>query len=118
VSAQHTPGPWRISGCRHANLSGPDDLLIEHGDEETFSPCIAQIYSDGGRLPIAANAALIAAAPALLEALQAAKIQLELILIINGSRAIKKGEVEHSETLYKARAAIALAKGEVAEVTS
>jgi len=69
--SQHTPGPWRISGCRHANLSGPDDLLIEHGDEETFSPCIAQIYSDGGRLPIAANAALIAAAPQLLEALAA-----------------------------------------------
>lgn len=68
--AEHTPGPWRVSGSQMRQLSGPPDLLIEHGDDQDFSPLIAQIHSDGGRLPAEANARLIAAAPEILTALE------------------------------------------------
>ena len=61
--ANYTPGPWTVSGCR-----SDQGLLIEHGDAETFSPIIAEVKSDGARLPLTANARLIAAAPELLEA--------------------------------------------------
>ena len=56
---RHTPGPWRISGCR----ADKDHLLIEHGDNETKSTLIAMLYHDEHRLPMDANARLIAAAP-------------------------------------------------------
>ena len=67
----HTPGPWRVSGChleqpRSENIH----LLVEHGDESTSAPLIAEVYMDSDRLPTAANAKLIAAAPDLLEALE------------------------------------------------
>jgi hypothetical protein len=64
AAVRHTPGPWRISGCRMGN-----EILIEHGNEDTVSPCIGSVFSDGGRLPQEANAHLIAAAPDLLDAL-------------------------------------------------
>lgn len=63
----HTPGPWKISGCQLGSK-----LLIEHGTEDTLSPCIAAVYSDGGRLPQHSNAHLIAAAPDLLKQLKSA----------------------------------------------
>ena len=62
----HTPGPWRISGCR----ADKDNLLIEHGNSETKSPLLAMLYHDEHRLPMDANARLIAAAPELLAALK------------------------------------------------
>lgn len=71
----HTPGPWRISGCQ----MGPK-LLIEHGDEETASPVIGSVYTDGGRLPQQANARLIAAAPEMLEALKELREYVDLKL--------------------------------------
>lgn len=52
--SQHTPGPWRISGCQLGKK-----LLIEHGDSDTFSPIIGSVYDDEGRLPQKANAAFI-----------------------------------------------------------
>ena len=69
--AEHTAGPWKISGSHMRNLEGPDDLLIEHGNDQEFSPLVAQVHSDNGRLPTEANARLMAAAPELLEALKA-----------------------------------------------
>ena len=68
---EHTPGPWRISGCRtHNSATGIDELMIEHGDENCISPIIASICSDVDRLPMSANARLIAAAPDMLVALK------------------------------------------------
>ena len=64
---RHTPGPWRVSECQLG-----EKLLIAHGTEDTFSPCIAAVYSDRGRLPQLANAHLIAAAPDLLKQLKEA----------------------------------------------
>ena len=58
-----TPGPWRVSGCRQRTKQGTDDYLIEHGNAETFSPGLAQVMSDGGRLPVQGNARLIKADP-------------------------------------------------------
>lgn len=59
-----TPGPWRIAGSR-ANLN----FLVVQGDEDTFSPIVCEVKADEGRLPAFDNARLIAAAPALYEAL-------------------------------------------------
>ncbi len=61
--SEHTPGPWRVSGCVMVGLSATDSPLIEHGDEQEGSPLIAEVYTDSDRLPAAANARLIAAAP-------------------------------------------------------
>lgn len=70
MGTKHTAGPWRIDGCEIRNPSGPNDLLISHGNGDTFSPLIAQVHQDEGRLPARANAHLIAAAPDMLAALQ------------------------------------------------
>ena len=71
-TAQFTPGPWRISECQLGKK-----LLIQHGDENTLSPIVGSVYHDDGKLPQHANANLIAAAPAMYEAL--AKLRLEAI---------------------------------------
>ena len=63
-TAQFTPGPWRISECQLGKK-----LLIQHGNENTLSPIVGSVYHDDGKLPQHANAALIAAAPAMYEAL-------------------------------------------------
>lgn len=70
MTDKHTPGPWRVSGCRMKNLDEHDNYLVEHGDEGTGSPLIAEVYTDSNRLPVEANARLIAAAPELLKALE------------------------------------------------
>ena len=44
---------------------------------------------------------------ALIEAAQAAREQLILILLINSRRAVRKGEIEHSQTLHKLHTALA-----------
>lgn len=68
-----TPGEWRLSGCKCKN-----NALIEHGDEETVSPIIAEVYSAEGRLPHKANATFITLAhnltPALLAAAELAEV--------------------------------------------
>lgn len=70
TEVKYVPGPWRVSGCRRSTSQGTDDYFVEHGDTETYSPTIAEIKSDGGRLPVEANARLISAAPELYEAMQ------------------------------------------------
>ena len=70
MEKQYTPGPWRVGGSCTATCQGTNDPHILHGDAGTFSPLLAEVQSDGGRLPALANAALIASAPELLEALE------------------------------------------------
>ena len=70
--AQFTPGPWRISECQLGKK-----LLIQHGNENTLSPIVGSVYHDDGKLPQHANAALIAAAPAMYEALKRIKVLME-----------------------------------------
>lgn len=94
----HTPGPWRVSGCRMRTLSECDNYLVEHGDEQERSPLIAEIFTDDSRLPVEANARLIAAAPKLLEALEG--------LVDAGEK------LNLDFDLTEARSAITAAKGE------
>ena len=66
TQTQHTPGPWYISRSRIKN-----NILVCHGDADTFAPIVCEVYNDEARhtLNTAANATLIAAAPDLLAAL-------------------------------------------------
>ena len=68
-SFAHTPGEYRISGSRMTTPQGTDDLLIVHGDSDTLSPILCTVHSDGGRLPVRANAALFANARGMLNIL-------------------------------------------------
>ena len=70
TETKHTPGPWKARKGFHA-----DTIEIFHPDKSVkppFYPCeIATIASDRDTAKAKANARLIAAAPELLEALQA-----------------------------------------------
>ena len=73
---EHTPIPWRVSGCHMEQPRSENiHLLVEHGDESTSAPLIAEVYMDSDRLPTEANAAFIVRAvnnhAALLKALKA-----------------------------------------------
>ena len=65
MSAQHTPGPWRIERQRAPN--GGTYYRIYDADDA--NAVIAQVIGDG-RIEYHENASLIAAAPDLLAALQ------------------------------------------------
>jgi len=63
---KHTPGPWKLERPVH-----PDDLRAQiiAWDRPPYKTHIVTVYADSrGEFSPAANAALIAAAPALLEA--------------------------------------------------
>jgi len=62
MSQKHTPGPW-THGCEDVPKSG--DIYAEDGS------LIAEVFVNGDPESLIANARLIAAAPDLLEALQA-----------------------------------------------
>ena len=81
--SKHTPGPWRVGGRG------------EYLNQLNIEPCIGVAY--GHDVELIANARLIAAAPDLLEALEA---------LIEDQRDASL------PVLAKARAAIAKAKGE------
>ncbi len=55
----HTPTPWRVDGSRRTTAQGTENLFISHGNADTVSPQLAEILSDGDRLPASANAAFI-----------------------------------------------------------
>ena len=95
----HTPGPW---GYGPNPFSGGQSFLIDATDQN-----IAKTLSDNHE----ANARLIAAAPALLEALE------EVSVLCRGYMAAHEGELAHKteedHPTWKAyRAAIAQARGE------
>ena len=65
---QHTPGPWKLSGCRMSR-NGSENPMIEC--DEAHEPILAELC--GQDRPFAekeANARLIASAPCLLEMLK------------------------------------------------
>ena len=86
----HTPGPWYVDGLRKTRVATAEDLTI----------ATAHAGADRSKNKAEANARLIAAAPALLEALEAILRDHSIdISVGNGSAA---------------RTAIAQAKGESA----
>lgn len=99
TTTKFTPGPWSAS-----KLIGVDDLGIVNG----YGSAVARI----GNLDIAnpANAALIAAAPELYEALHDACLAIEALLTQPGD------ETRRPHAQYyvdRARIALAKARGEV-----
>ena len=88
MKTQHTPGPWAIY------VNAPSDVVIRKMSKDGYELCAIARVSSGY-----ANAHLIAAAPELLEALDAALKLIELVMPIDG------------DVTRKARAAIAKAKG-------
>ena len=103
---QATPGPrWTADDCHGAN------------GFITIRPWDGTLHGDTGVNPIAtvyevAHADLIAAAPQMREALEAALLQLMLIQTVNSTRAIRKGEVDSSVTLRALDAALRAVRGE------
>ena len=94
TSPAHTPGPWDVEpkGSRHF-VDGADGLTVAYLDRAGVRE----------RSEIEANARLIAAAPELLEALEAVLPDLEHYVATHGPGPDKR--------LAAARAAIAKAKG-------
>jgi hypothetical protein len=91
-TANHTPGPWEIALTNNHCILGPSP---------TGLCVVACLPHDGTQLPnTAANAALMAAAPALLAALEEC-----LLWIETPTR-------PWCATVDQARAALALAKGQ------
>lgn len=89
---KHTPGPWSLS----LNIDG--DYLLDTGDTEETAVIFVTEENNG-----IANATLIAAAPDLLEALEA---MLAAFSIDSG------GNINHPKYLAIMQAAIAIRKAE------
>ncbi len=89
-AVKHTPGPWQING------TWPDDVVDATGS------LVVSAYGDFESPVTKANAHLIAAAPALLEALE--------LLVASDNGVITAAELKSN--FAKAKAAISLAKGE------
>jgi len=92
-TTKHTPGPWHIGMKPGPIIYGPSGEQVA---------CLLPAMLDNQENK--ANARLIAAAPALLEALQVAVLRVEL--------ANKEGDPILSAWLSEARQAIAQATGE------
>ena len=94
----HTPGPWQLSpGANDAGLIVAGKSLSDRGS-------VASVHWRESQEEFSANAHLIAAAPALLEALEAC--------IASGGLERSGNDANAQNAADKARAAIAQAKGE------
>jgi hypothetical protein len=100
TDSKHTPGPW--TGVLHGEMR--TGWRISPYDRLSDPVPVAHVYGHRDNEESCANARLIAAAPALLEALEAATHILEA--------QIASGKSFHNLTVGNARAAIARAKGE------
>jgi hypothetical protein len=116
TAAAHTPGPWRItgSGDKGEMVYGPDGRTVAVWPYEGFNP--------PDSLEAMANARLIASAPALLAALEAAVERMEAVAegipVHNRHSGVSQAtHVAHmaghlAQHAKIARAAIAQARGE------
>ena len=66
---EHTPGTWKASGPSCSPLHDAGDYAIVDTDGAIIAETFRQVSKDGTR-PAEANAKLMAASPAMLEALQ------------------------------------------------
>ena len=91
MNTKHTPGPWKVWGVHQDVTTERGSRICEVGrrDVYTIEKCRQPFPED---IEASANAKLIAAAPELLAALQAAKGLLEQIMPVFGS--------SHTETQF------------------
>ena len=89
---KHTPGPWTDNG----------DGTVKAADGTPITDCAYYLRADNSTTPIYANARLIAAAPAMLEALEQSVRALDLA----------KEHAQVRRAIEAAVAAIRAAKGE------
>lgn len=119
--SKHTPGPWRLSPARNALgvvLGGPARPMHHGGTTvgQIASAC-SQEWMESGELE--ANAALIAAAPELLAALQRlissdphiAMFPTSELEICANDKAMPQNLREQAASVIQARAVIAMVKG-------
>ena len=105
MAAKHTPGPWFIFGNGHCVGGANTDATTLNEHPTAGIAMCGMARRDPAECT--ANARLIAAAPDLLEALQAAYDALGISYPLHSSDMDKRGAV-----LAQARAAIAKATGE------
>jgi hypothetical protein len=67
---EHTPGPWKIRRTRKVGAAKPDRAIVYHEGDYAKQVCVIHLVK-ATLNENEANAALIASAPELLEALQA-----------------------------------------------
>lgn len=102
MSTKHTPSPWRIEGSRGPGLIISAGVNPEGDGPNSYVGVLdPMFYVAGSESPFRADAALICAAPDLLEALWA--------LAYPGEYA---GQPSHEIRMANARAAIAKATGQ------
>ena len=97
--SKHTPGPWRYDRSNGSPTTG------QHMIAGAKPGYLAEVR-DCGSGDVQANARLIAAAPDLLDALQA--------IVKSLSDQDDEGLIEHAQQMIDARAAIAKATGDQA----
>ena len=93
----HTPGPW-IAHMLGGGKGGPNSYYISTAIQDGVMVNVASAHANYGQ-PAGWNARLIAAAPDLLEALEALLVPLD-------------GAIDAGGLVAKARAAVAKARGE------
>jgi hypothetical protein len=73
VNAKHTPGPWEVDHAGYGSRAGfvVDEYFVRHRDVADNVAIASDIVDPATQKPSEANARLIAAAPELLQALQA-----------------------------------------------
>lgn len=104
---KHTPGPW-LTQWEH---DGDESIWSRDGGMHMIATCHAE---DDRVIPAKANARLIAAAPDLLEALEAHQGVSQLLAELEFCLDEERGEIERQlrDIEEQARAAIARARGE------
>jgi len=112
MNAKHTPGPWRVESI---NYDGDGGTLVRRNENNGRARCIANVWGiKNAKTPDAesrANSHLIAAAPELLEALEA-------LLEREGEHPDFEDDADGCDLVVtvgdirKARAAITKARGE------
>ena len=99
MTTKHTPGPWYVGSGTYEGRNIYSVASVTDDEGFTYQPIVASVEDDGIKC-WDANARLIAAAPALLEALKWMVLRTE------------EGEYPDGKCLEDARAAIAKATGE------
>lgn len=105
MPTNHTPGPWRVAPFAPVNgvtLSIDDDFGLDGGRDYSLAE-----VTHGDPDELRANAALVASAPDLLDALRAVSDDLVALLAQRMPREV----AEQLTSLEAARAAIARAEG-------